>query len=372
MKKLMLTTAILAAGTGVATAQDATMPMFRAESDPTEIRASEFIGMRIYASEAAVDANEYAGVQDGWEDIGEVNDVILSRDGAAEAVLVDIGGFLGAGERQVAVDMSAIRFVSDGATGDNVEDFFLVMNAPRSMFEEAPEYGMRGTMADDAMTTATTDAQPVQDGAATTDAQPVQDGAATTDAATAAATAAAAAAATAAAAGTQPMTDGAMTDGAVTNEQTAAGLSAEEAAQVATDPDYAAVNKGTDAAAAGAQTEADLGQAADGTMGERQPIMRDGYAVAEGDYLTTEKLTGARVYDANDEWIGDVSELVLSEQGQITEAVIDVGGFLGMGEKPVALKLGDVDILRNEGGDDVRVYVSMTKEQLDQLPAFGG
>ena len=360
MKKLMLTTAILAAGTGFATAQDATMPMFRAESDPTEIRASEFIGMRIYASEAAVDANEYAGVQDGWEDIGEVNDVILSRDGAAEAVLVDIGGFLGAGERQVAVDMSAIRFVSDGATGDNVEDFFLVMNAPRSMFEEAPEYGMRGTMADDAMTTATTDAQPVQDGAATTDA------------ATAAATAAAAAAATAAAAGTQPMTDGAMTDGAVTNEQTAAGLSAEEAAQVATDPDYAAVNKGTDAAVAGAQTEAELGQAADGTMGERQPIMRDGYAVAEGDYLTTEKLTGARVYDANDEWIGDVSELVLSEQGQITEAVIDVGGFLGMGEKPVALKLGDVDILRNEGGDDVRVYVSMTKEQLEQLPAFGG
>ena len=64
----------------------------------------------------AVDADEYAGVQDGWNDIGEINDVILTRDGKVHAALVDIGGFLGLGERQVALGMENIRFVSDSAT----------------------------------------------------------------------------------------------------------------------------------------------------------------------------------------------------------------------------------------------------------------
>ena len=94
--------------------------------------------------------------------------------------------------------------------------------------------------------------------------------------------------------------------------------------------------------------------------------------MADGEYLTTEKLTGAKVYDTNDEWIGDVGALIMTADGKITDAVIDVGGFLGMGEKPVALKLSDIDILRNETGNDVRVYVSMTKDQLKELPRFDG
>ena len=104
----------------------------------------------------------------------------------------------------------------------------------------------------------------------------------------------------------------------------------------------------------------------------RQPVQRDGFSMADGEYLTTEKLTGAKVYDTNDEWIGDVGALIMTADGKITDAVIDVGGFLGMGEKPVALKLSDIDILRNETGNDVRVYVSMTKDQLKELPRFDG
>ena len=76
-------------------------------------------GQRVYAAEVAVDADEYAGVQDGWNDIGEINDVILTRDGKVHAALVDIGGFLGLGERQVALGMENIRFVSDSATAED-------------------------------------------------------------------------------------------------------------------------------------------------------------------------------------------------------------------------------------------------------------
>ena len=271
MKKLLLSTAVLAGLGSFAMAQDATAPgMFRAEADPMNLRASDFIGMRVYASEASIDADEYDGLQQDWQDIGEINDVILSRGGMVDAVLVDIGGFLGMGERQVAVGMEAIRFVSDGSTADARDDFFVVMSAARADFEAAPDY-ISGDM---------TDAM---------DAAPTDD--------------------------------------------------------VATDT----------------TTE---------TM--RDPMVRDGYVVAEADYLTSDKLVGAAVYDANDEEIGNVDTLILSAEGQVTQAVIDVGGFLGIGEKPVALDLADIDILRNEAGDDVRVYLTKTREELEAMSAFEG
>lgn len=285
MRKFMLSTAILAGLSGIAYAQDtAATDMFRPGPDAMELRATTFIGMRVYATEASIDAAEYDGMQDGWDDIGEINDVILSRDGNVDAVLVDIGGFLGMGERQVAVSMDAIKFVSDTATGDAPDDFFLVMTAARADLEAAPDY----MMGDSAMAT---------DGAVATDTKVAADETVATGDTVA------------------PTTDGA-------------------------------------------------------TL--REPLVRDGYMAAEVEYLTAEKLTGAKVYDSNDEVIGEVGELVLSADGQVSQTIIDVGGFLGMGEKPVALDLTDIDILRNDAGDDVRVYLTKTKAELEAMPSFAG
>lgn len=329
MKNLMLTTAILAGLSGAAFAQDAAATgMFRPASDAMELRATTFIGMRVYATETEVDAAEYDGMQEGWNDIGEINDVILSRDGSVDAVLVDIGGFLGMGERQVAVSMDAIKFVSDTSTADAAEDFFLVMTAARTDLEAAPDYMLDSgaaatgeTMADPAATDTAVVADPAAEPAADADAAVVADPAAA------------------------PAADA---DAAVVADP------------AATDADTAAV---TDPAVT-------TDPAATGTA--REPIARDGYMAAEVEYLTAEKLTGAKVYDANDEVIGEVGTLVLSDAGQVTQAIIDVGGFLGMGEKPVALNLTDIDILRNEAGDDVRVYLAKTKEELEAMPSFEG
>ena len=286
MKKLMLSTAILGAFATASFAQstDATTPMvgaattemtspFRADADPMTVAASDFIGMRVYASEAALEAEEYAGLQDGWEDIGEINDVIIARDGSVEAVLVDIGGFLGIGERQVAVDMKAVRFVSDSATAEDADDFFLVLNADRAVLEGAPVYGMA-----------------------------------------------------------PGMTDGTATDQAMTDTETMAPAATATAADAPTD--------------------------APATI-----------AVAE---LTAEELQGAPVYDADNTWIGEVSELVLTPEGQVSEAVIDVGGFLGIGAKPVALDMESVTIAREAGSDDLRLTVAMTKAELEAMPEHAG
>ena len=137
MRKLVLTTAILAGMISVAQAQDAAAPgMFRAAPDPMQLRASDFIGMRIYAAETAGDATEYAGVQQGWDDIGEVNDVILSRDGKVDSVLVDIGGFLGMGEKPVAVNLTDIDILRNDA-GD---DLRVYLTKTKEQLEALPAY----------------------------------------------------------------------------------------------------------------------------------------------------------------------------------------------------------------------------------------
>lgn len=69
--------------------------------------------------------------------------------------------------------------------------------------------------------------------------------------------------------------------------------------------------------------------------------------------IKAEELTGARVYDANDEWIGEIHDVVVTEDGK-TFAVIDVGGFLGIGEKPVALGLDEL-LISHEGSAEVAV-----------------
>jgi hypothetical protein len=48
------------------------------------------------------------------------------------------------------------------------------------------------------------------------------------------------------------------------------------------------------------------------------------------------------VYDSQNEKIGDIKELMLDKSGKIDSVVIGVGGFLGMGERDVAVKFGDL------------------------------
>ena len=49
------------------------------------------------------------------------------------------------------------------------------------------------------------------------------------------------------------------------------------------------------------------------------------------------KLIGTKVVNANNETIGDINEVVLGKNGRVAAVIIGVGGFLGMGERQVAV-----------------------------------
>jgi hypothetical protein len=77
--------------------------------------------------------------------------------------------------------------------------------------------------------------------------------------------------------------------------------------------------------------------------------------------LTADILDGATIYGPGDEKIGSVSHLHGSQ------VVIDVGGFLGIGAKPVSVSLSEMEFMRDEGGD-VHAVTTWTKDQLKQMP----
>lgn len=85
--------------------------------------------------------------------------------------------------------------------------------------------------------------------------------------------------------------------------------------------------------------------------------------------VSTEELLGAPVYGSQNEWIAEVSELSLGQNGEIENVIIDVGGFLGIGTKPVALTMQDVQ-LRAYGGNELRAYVPYTEEELDRMETW--
>jgi sporulation protein YlmC with PRC-barrel domain len=60
--------------------------------------------------------------------------------------------------------------------------------------------------------------------------------------------------------------------------------------------------------------------------------------------LRASKLIGAPVYNAQNERIGDVSDLYLSKQNQIASVVIQVGGFLGIGGKLVSVPMDKLQL----------------------------
>ena len=108
-------------------------------AEPNDVLASNLIGMRIYAVEADVDDTKTypADSRKDWQDVGEVNDVILDWNGGVKAVVLGVGGFLGIGEKDVAIEMSSLRKVRES---DDSNDWFLVVNSSKDMLTNAPAY----------------------------------------------------------------------------------------------------------------------------------------------------------------------------------------------------------------------------------------
>jgi hypothetical protein len=74
------------------------------------------------------------------------------------------------------------------------------------------------------------------------------------------------------------------------------------------------------------------------------------------------------VYDAKDNKIGDINDLLVEKDGKINAVIIGVGGFLGAGEKNVAVPFTALKLTEKNG----KRYLVMdtTKEALNKAPGY--
>ena len=136
-----------------------------------------------------------------------------------------------------------------------------------------------------------------------------------------------------------------------------------------------ALTTGAFAASHVAYTFGDGREAAAPMYGETPFTVDSNFAAPEGfeaytDQLTMEDIEDARVYSTVDnEDIGSVDEVLITN-GQIESLVLEVGGFLGIGDANVAVPLDQLQIVRNEGLGEARIYVNATEEQLESYPRY--
>ncbi|WP_162901442.1 PRC-barrel domain-containing protein [Breoghania sp. L-A4] len=226
---------------------------FTAQAD--QVLASTLIGQTIYN-----------GTGEEAKAIGDVNDVVLGPNGQAEAVVVSVGGFLGMGEKDVAVDFDRLGWTErDGQK-------WLTMAATESELKNAPAF------------------------------------------------------------------DRAVIEGE--NEKMASDMN-------------------------------------DDTMSSGTAMLRDvtgtddhnTQVVVDASTASADALIGTAVYGAQEENLGDVSDVIVSADGKVEAYIIDVGGFLGIGEKPVALNASKLDIKKDDAGA-LHIYTTFTQKQLESFPEY--
>ena len=233
----------------------------------------------------------YSSAGDDAEEIGNIDDIVFDESGQIKAVVIAVGGFLGIGEKAVAVDFQQLEFT---LAADNTERWVLPTTA--DALNAAPDFVWE-------------EDEPV-------DGDDVD----------------------------------ANADGAV---------DAETDAMAPADPAMAPADPAAPAA------DNAMAPAADPAA----PMAREGYEPLEVDALTAENLTDATVVGPDGEDIAEVEDLLLTQDGKIDAMLVDFGGFLGIGQKRVAVGMENLEFAANENGDLV-VYTDFTREQLEAAPEY--
>ena len=236
----------------------------------------------------------YTGTGDDAEAIGDINDLVLDSDGSIAAVIVGVGGFLGVGEKNVAVPYSDLQWSTD-ADGNSRA----VMATTKDDLATAPDFIWPPD--------ASEATPPLGDNDAGGAMAPAPDAAANTDAEI-----------------TPNANDTTNISPDMTTDQP-------EASSMAPDPT------------------------------KMQPL--------DEATLTADDLKGIGVFGQNDEQIGTIGDLVVDADGKIDAVVVDVGGLLGVGSKPVAVGFDNLQFAV-DASNQRYLFLNATKEQLDKQPQF--
>jgi len=317
-----------AAANPPAAATPAAGDMFLPAAATGDHLASKLIGLAVYD-----------GTGDSANKIGTINDLVIADNGSVQAVVVGVGGFLGMGQKNVAFDFPNLRWAN--VNGGPV----LVASITKDQLTNAPSFD----------TAAIDNAQVPATGTPASSDQS-QMAASSSPGATAPA-----------ATSTPGM---AATDQTQLAQQNNTGASA-----TAPNAGGSMDVTGTNGANLAQQTTPPAGATADQSQMAAQsgssattpnPSTMTAVDIAS---VSAKDLMNATVYSQNSENVGNVGDVVLGQDGKIDALVLDVGGFLGLGTKPVAIGFDSLDIRKDASGN-LFIFTHFTKDELESAPAY--
>ena len=111
MKRFALSMVAVALVTAPAVAQMQSKPDFN-----NIVRTRDLTDSNIYTTSQAYDEGAwfdmtFDDVDSGWNEIGEVEDVVLDRNGKLVGIVAEVGGFLDVADKHVMIDVKDIKFV---------------------------------------------------------------------------------------------------------------------------------------------------------------------------------------------------------------------------------------------------------------------
>jgi hypothetical protein len=130
-------------------------------------------------------------------------------------------------------------------------------------------------------------------------------------------------------------------------------------------------NAGSDKASVDKDATADRKKAGKASMAKKTDKGPGFVQAPEAGDWRASKLIGASVVGPDDKSIGDINELLIAEDGSVDAVVVGVGGFLGIGEKNVAIPFDTLNVQRDADSNDIeKISVSFSKEELENAPKF--
>ena len=268
----------------------------------------------------------YNGIGDDAENIGSINDLVISPEGDVQAVVIGVGGFLGIGQKDVAIEYDLVSWQErDGQE-------WLVVETTADALKAQEEFD-----------TAAYEPQPADADVKETKPATAED--------LAKAPVEKADEEMAEAPAEEPMTE---EQAAAPTEEPAAEEDKDKMAEAP-----AAEDKAVEETAEAPVTDDTRTAAIDRESLTERPL---------GD-ISAEDFIGTTVYGANDENVGEIGDVVLTEDGKVDAVIVDVGGFLGIGEKEVAVGMDNLKFLSDEDGD-LYLYTEFTEEQLEAQPEY--
>ncbi len=241
-------------------------------ADDQDVLVTKLLGQKVYSS-----------VADNAREIGTINNMVITSGMGISAVVIAVGGFLGVGEKDVAVDFAELTWAE---RDDGTRRW--VLETTQEELAEAPAFIWTDSEESTGKPALTTQQEQNQLVDGNPNATPL--------------------------------------DPSLTTDQP-------ERPVITTTPD------------------------------------RSGMTNVNQADLSADDLRGIPVYGRDDEQIGTISDVVLTPQGNSDALIVDVGGFLGLGAKPVAVAFENLTFSSDTNGQRY-LFLNTSREQLETQPEY--